>query len=94
MRLGIDSMNDEERMRRLKAWWKYHFRVCRLKRWYREYSTLVISSGVLELEEYETIEYYKREIVDACNEAEIATQRLFGMSYHDMKTVVPSPRSR
>ena len=87
-------MNDEELMRRIKTWWKYHTRVCTLKRWFREFKKETLPLGVLNLEDYETIEEYKHSIIDAYNEAEIATQRLFSMSYYDMKTAVPSPRNR
>ena len=87
-------MNDEELMRRTNAWWKYYRRVCCLERWLMEFKRETLPLGVLSLEDYETIEEYKYEIKDAYNEAEIASQRLFGMSFYDMRTAVPSPRNR
>ena len=92
IKLEGEDMNDEELMRRLKAWWKYHSRVCRLKRWLRELKNETLSLEVSEILDYEineSIEELEHSIKDAYNEAEIASQRLFNSSYYEMKTFYP-----
>ena len=87
-----EGMNDEELMRRATAWWRYHTRVCTLKRWLRELQNETLSLEVSEILDYEideSIEALEHSIKDAYNEAEIASQRLFNSSYYEMKTFYP-----